>query len=70
LTEVEPEVAEVGTSVQTLGASLGEVDEKDVAAAEEGTWQGQEHAAMQSAGTEACVVGNVKGAVAVEDGME
>jgi hypothetical protein len=67
LVEIGPKVAGVGTSVQTWGASLAEVDGKDVAAAGEGTWRRQEDAVIQSVGTGACVVGNAKGAVAVED---
>lgn len=56
LIEVEPEVAGVGTSAQALGTLLAEVDGKDVG---EGTWRMQEDAAIQLAGTEAGVVGNV-----------
>lgn len=68
LAELELEVAGLGTSAQTLGALLAEVGGKDVAAAGEGTWRKQEDAAVQSAGTGACVMGNAKVAVAVEDG--
>jgi hypothetical protein len=64
LVEVALKVARVDTSVQTWGASLAEVD---VAAAGEGTWRRQEDAVIQSAGTEACVVGNAKEAVATVD---
>ena len=67
LVEVGPKVAGVGTFVQTWGASLAEVDGKDVAAAGEGTWRRQEDAVIQSAETGASVVGDAKGAVVVED---
>ena len=63
--EVGPKVAVVGTFVQTWEASL--VVEDVGAVAGEGTWRRQEDAVIQSAGTGACVVGNAKGAVAVED---
>ena len=66
LVEVGQKVEGVGTSV-TSGASMAEVDGIDVAAAGEGTWRKQEDAVIQSAGTGACVAGNAKGAVAVED---
>ena len=65
MVEPELEAAEVGTCVRALGTLL-EVDGKD-AAAEEETWQMQEDAAIQLAGMEACVVGNVKVAVVVEN---
>jgi hypothetical protein len=68
LAELEPGVAGLGTSAQTLAALLAEVGGKDVAAAGEGTWRKQEDAAVQSAGTGACVVGNAKMTVVVEDG--
>ena len=67
LVEVGPKVAGVDTSVQTWEASLAEVDGKDVAVAGEGTWRRQEDAVNQSAGTGACVVGNAKETVVVED---
>ena len=66
MVELEPEVAEVGTCVQTLEALLEVVDGKDVAAGEE-TWQTQEDAVIQLAGMGACVVGNAKVAVVVEN---
>ena len=61
MVEAGPKVAGVGTSVQ---ASPAEVDGN---AAGEGTWRRKEDVVIQSAGTGAGVVGNAKGAVAVED---